>query len=88
MAAVLPAAGELAVAAIPIQWLKASLVTGELSTWTTALPGIPPHAAKPTRANKTAPSAGMKRSVLDIDGGTLAETRRRARRFRIRPPRA
>jgi hypothetical protein len=74
LAAAAPAVGELAVAAIPIQWLKASLLIGVPPTWTTASPGIPPQAETPTRANKTAHSAAMKRGVVDIDGGTLAET--------------
>jgi hypothetical protein len=46
------------------QWLYVSLVIELPSTDTTALPGMPPHAESPTRANKTAPSAGMMRIAL------------------------
>ena len=54
------------VAATVIQCPNVVLVIGVPPTLTTALPGMPPpQAAKPTTANKTAPSAGMKRSTLD-----------------------
>ena len=55
----------LEVAATDIQCSNAVLVIGVPPTCTTALPGTPPQAASPTRANKTAPSAEMKRSTFD-----------------------
>jgi len=55
---------EVEAVATPIQWLKVGFVIGFPSTETSALPGIPPHADRPTAANKTAQSAGMKRTAL------------------------
>ena len=55
-------------AATCIQWLKVVVLIGVPSTDTTALEGmplLPPHAARPTRANKTAPSAVVRRTVFD-----------------------
>jgi hypothetical protein len=52
-------------AATPIQWLNVAFVTAFPLTVSTALPGTPPHAYKQTLANKTAPSAEMKRNGLD-----------------------
>ena len=66
MAAVLLAVVVLEDAAIDIQCSNVGLVIELPPTCTTALPGIPPpHAERASEANKTAPSAGMKRSVLD-----------------------
>jgi len=51
-----------------IQCLNVFWVIGVPSTATTAFAGMPPllpHAARPTRANKTAPSAGMSRTALN-----------------------
>ena len=52
--------------ATPIQCSNVVFVIGLLPTCTTALLGMPPpHAVRASEAKKTAPSAGMKRSVLD-----------------------
>ena len=52
--------------ATDIQCSKVAFVIGLLPTCTTALLGMPPpHAVRASEAKKTAPSAGMKRSVLD-----------------------
>jgi hypothetical protein len=60
----LPAEAELEAAATVIQWLNVVFVIDLPSTDTTASPGMPPHADKPTRANKTAPSAAVIRNAL------------------------
>ena len=60
--------------ATDIQCSNAVFVIGVPPTCTTALPGMPPHAVIPTRANKTAPSAEVYLRVFDTTAGTLAES--------------
>ena len=51
--------------ATDIQCSNAVLEIGVPPTCTTALPGTPPQAEIPTRANKTAPSAEVDLSTFD-----------------------
>jgi hypothetical protein len=59
-----PRPAEEEIAATLSQWLKVVFVSGLPSTVSTALPGMPPHEASATRANKTAQSAGITRVGL------------------------
>ena len=52
-------------AATDIQCWKVALVIDMLPTLATESPGIPPQAARPTTAKKTAPSAVMLRVIFD-----------------------